>query len=424
MTDDSSRESPPAPLPGVAVHGELVTFVRALRAAGAAIPSNASVSAAEALSTVGITDKERTRAGLRAAVLTQADDRELFDRLFERFWERLQDAMRAASESASDDVRDDAQDDGFDFPANEAPTDAESVDELPRESGGVSGGDLSLAESAGDPEEIYEMAQYSPAGASEPITETSLSGSEATAAAVERLTAVLTTQEGRWTERADSGSQPDVRRALRDSVATGGVVTSVPELRRKQTEVRGVVFADVSRSMLDVLDRGFLVEFLRAVHESWRTTRTFIFDTDVREVTDAVDAETPAEMFTALDDAEAAWGGGTRIGHAFESVRGTEPDVVDRRTVAVVISDGLEMGELDDLESGLAWLARRAAFVVWLNPLAKSSDYEPAAAGMAAALPYVDCLYPFTGVEDIDSLARELRLYPPRSVGVRERTGD
>jgi len=205
-------------------------------------------------------------------------------------------------------------------------------------------------------------------GASESVAATSLSAEEATAAATERLTGVLATLAGRLPEHTESGSRPDVRRALRSSVATGGVLTSVPELQRRRSEVRGVVFADVSRSMLDVLDRSFLVGFLRAVHQSWRSARSFIFDTDVRDVTDALDAETADATFTALEDAEAAWGGGTRIGHAIESVRRTDPDVVDRRTVAVVLSDGLEMGDLDELESGMAWLARRASLVVWLNP--------------------------------------------------------
>ncbi|WP_232701961.1 VWA domain-containing protein [Halobacterium wangiae] len=419
MTADCPRDSRSVRLFDDSVYGELVTFVRALRTAGAAVPANAAISAAEALSVAGVTDKERTRVSLRTAVITRADDRDLFDHLFEQFWGRLRDAVTRSQQDAGDDA---ADDDGFGFDAQETPADAETVDELPDESGGADSSDLSVGDSGGDPEDVYEMAQYSPVGASESVTPSSLSEEAATAAATERLTSVLATQTGRRPERANAGSRPDVRRALRNSVSTGGVLTSLPELHRKETEVRGVVFADVSRSMLDVLDRSFLVSFLRAVHQSWRSAQTFIFDTDVREITDALDTETADATFDALEAAEAAWGGGTRIGHAIESVHERDPDVVDHRTVVLVLSDGLEMGELDELESGMAWLARRASLVVWLNPLAKSSEYEPTAAGMATAVPYVDCLYPFAGVEDVDSLARELQLYPPRQVGVRPNT--
>ncbi|AHG05281.1 hypothetical protein HALDL1_10255 [Halobacterium sp. DL1] len=419
MAGDGPGDESPVRLFEESVHGELVTFVRALRAAGAAVPANAAISAAEALSAVGLTEKERTRLGLRAAVLTRADDRDLFDQLFEQFWDRIQDATAGSQDDASDL----ADDEGFGFDVDSDPAESETVDELPGESDGASGSELSVGEQESDPADVYEMAQYSPVGASESVAATSLSAEEATAAATERLTGVLATLAGRLPEHTESGSRPDVRRALRSSVATGGVLTSVPELQRRRSEVRGVVFADVSRSMLDVLDRSFLVGFLRAVHQSWRSARSFIFDTDVRDVTDALDAETADATFTALEDAEAAWGGGTRIGHAIESVRRTDPDVVDRRTVAVVLSDGLEMGDLDELESGMAWLARRASLVVWLNPLAKSGEYEPTAAGMATALPYIDCLYPFAGVEDVDALARELQRYPPQRVGVRAGSG-
>jgi uncharacterized protein with von Willebrand factor type A (vWA) domain len=416
MAGEDAADEPNAGLFAESVYGELVSFVRALRAAGAEVPSNASVSAAEALAEAGVTDRERTRAALRAAVLTRADDRTLFDRLFEQFWGRLQDAI---GDARSDDGEDAPDDDGFSFAADEAPSEAEVVDELPEESERTGERELSLGEAAGDASEVYETSQYSPIGASESVTALSGTGEDGVEAAVARLTSVLATEAGRSSERANAGLRPDVRRALRTSVSTGGVLTDIPERRQKRTAVRGVVFADVSRSMLDVLDREFLVAFLRAAHSAWRSARTFIFDTDVRDVTDAVAAPTPTETFEALEAAETAWGGGTRIGHALGSVRETNPDVVDRRTVVVIVSDGLEMGDLEDLETAMAWVARRSPLVLWLNPLAKSAEYEPTAAGMAAALPYVDCLYPFADIEDVSALARDLERYPPRNVGYR-----
>lgn len=399
------------------VYGELVSFVRALRDAGAEVPSNAGVAGAEALAEVGVTDRERTRAALRAAVLARADDRALFDRLFAQFWGRLRDAVGNPESGDGED----APDDGFSFAADEEPSGAETVDELPEDAGRSGERELSLGEEGADASEVYETSRYSPAGASEAITAQAVTdeAEAAVEAAVARLTSVLATERGRTSERTDAGARPDIRRTLRSSVSTGGVLTDVPERRQKQTAVRGVVFADVSRSMLDVLDREFLVAFLRAVHGDWRSARTFIFDTDVRDVTDAVAADTPAETFDALEAAETAWGGGTRIGHALASVRDTDPDVVDRRTVVVIVSDGLEMGDLEALETAMAWLARRSPLVLWLNPLAKSPGYEPTAAGMDAALPFVDCLYPFAGVEDVRALARDLELYTPRNVGYR-----
>jgi uncharacterized protein with von Willebrand factor type A (vWA) domain len=192
---------------------------------------------------------------------------------------------------------------------------------------------------------------------------------------------------------------------LRESLATGGVAASRPERERARSALHAIVLVDVSRSVLDAIDRRFLLDFLAAARGEWRHVRTFFFDTGLREVTEAFDA---GRADGVLAEAETEWGGGTRIGDALGRLRRDHPDAVDRETVVLVISDGLEVGGIDDLERGMAWLSRRAPAVLWLNPLARSPEYEPTCRGMAAALPYVDGLFAFAGPEDVTELARQL----------------
>jgi hypothetical protein len=52
-------------------------------------------------------------------------------------------------------------------------------------------------------------------------------------------------------------------------------------------------------------------------------------------------------------------------------------------------------------------LHRRSAGVVWLNPLLETPGYEPTAAGMSAARPYITT---FTSINDRAGLARLSRL--------------
>jgi len=396
---------------GDLVREELVTFVRVLRAAGAEVPTNASLQAARALGVVGLDDRDRARAAVQAAVLTRVEDIEQFRRLFDRFWSRLDQTVDPAKERPDEGGED--VDGGLDPMAEEPSSaderdDAAEADEALSEAGSRYVGE----ESAGGSDDELQTARYSPVGESETVQTVPTSGDEeATEAAVGELTRALAALAGRRWGPVSSGRRPDVRRAIRESVATGGLVTSVPETRPKRSEVRGAVFVDVSQSVLDVVDRTFLVVFLRAVSRTWRDVRIFLFDTDVRETTAAFDADTTVEAYRALERAEATWGGGTRIGNALTTVRETDPNAVDRRAVALVISDGLEMGDVDELESGVAWLARRGSQVLWLNPLAKSSEYEPTAAGMATALPYLDGLFAFTGPDDISELARQLTQY-------------
>jgi hypothetical protein len=267
----------------------------------------------------------------------------------------------------------------------------------------------------GTDEEDATTATYSPAGRPETVTvdATPRADDGSLDAAVGRFVDALATLRGRRWRHAPSGRQADARRALRRSVATGGAVVSVPERRRRADALRAVVLVDVSRSVLDTVDRGFLLWFLRTLTGRLRDGRVLFFDSEVRDVTAAFDAPTTADALAELERAETAWGGGTRIGHAVETVRREHPTAVDRRTVAVVISDGLEMGDVSTLTAGMPWLARRAAAVLWLNPLAASPAYEPTAAGMAAALPFVDGLFAFTGPDDVTEIAHQLERYGP-----------
>jgi len=405
------------------VRRDLVTFVRALRRAGVDVPANAGVVAARALVEVGFEDENRARAALRSVLIRHPEDRERFDRMFVEFWRRLSAHLSLSPGGdtglvADDDQRPDghlapiggeeALDSGIEQDRDAGGTDDEggpaAVD--PDDwTGGVTPGEVE--ESDG---ETVATATYSPSGRPERVTVTLGPGldEETLQADVEALTRALATQRGRRFTPATAGERADVRRSLRRSVSAGGAIVSVPELRRRESASRILVLADVSRSVLDVIDRSFLLRWLRALASTARHARMFLFDDDIQEVTRAFEAENAQAALDALREAETAWGGGTRIGHAVQTVREEYADAVDRRTAVLILSDGLEMGDVTTLETGMAWVTQRAATVLWLNPLARAPDYEPVAAGMAAAVPAVDGLFAFAGPDDIRELTRQL----------------
>jgi len=412
MEGEENGDTQPLPVPEIdeEIGAALVRFVRDLRRAGVAVPANGSIVAGEVLQEVGFGDRDRARAGLQAALLSRVGDIPTFESLFDRFWRGLQ---RTLDPDRSTPPQDPPPDDGGLEPTEMQEVGADEVVEAD-ERGGNSSADTFGAvgsEAAEQTDEVHETAEYSPGGASTAIQTRPGDDPDRTQSAVRRLTLTLAELPGRRPQPMTSGRKPNVRQALRDSLSTGGVLTSVPETGPKPTDVQGLVLADVSRSVLDVLDRDFLVRFLWALTDSWRGNRVFLFDHETREVTSAFEAPTTDAAAASLRAAEEAWGGGTRIGNAIGTVRETVPPAVDRRTVVLIISDGLEMGEVEALEEGMAWLTSMASDVFWLNPLAKSAEYEPTAAGMAAALPYVDGLFAFTGPGDVLEMARQLRQY-------------
>jgi uncharacterized protein with von Willebrand factor type A (vWA) domain len=397
------------------VIGQIVGFVRQLRAAGVSVPANAALSAAAALSEIGLDDRTRVRAAMHASLVTDPRDRETFDELFPGFWYRLRTGLEATA--AHDEAGDRAGDAGEGGPTVDVEGSlADASADVSAEGGGEhedGEGEVQsrrIAETDAPDEETAvtdrRPGTYSVAGEGSRVRDGSI-GTGVDRSTIRRFARALATLPGRRWTRSQSGPAVDVRRALRESVDTGGVALSLPRRERTLAAFRTCVIVDVSRSVLDAVDRGLLLAFLDALVADGRSVRVFFFDTDIEEVT-GVFRDRRGDPAAALERAEVAWGGGTKIGESLSTLRERWPHAVSRRTVTLVVSDGLEVGDVDELETGMAWLAGRSSAVVWLNPLATSTKYEPTCRGMAAALPYVDGLFAFGSVADLDEVARQL----------------
>jgi uncharacterized protein with von Willebrand factor type A (vWA) domain len=76
--------------------------------------------------------------------------------------------------------------------------------------------------------------------------------------------------------------------------------------------------------------------------------------------------------------------------------------------ITIVISDGLDRGETDQLRREMARLQRLSHRLIWLNPLLGTEGYEPLTQGMRAALPYIDTFTPAHNLLSIETLAQML----------------
>jgi uncharacterized protein with von Willebrand factor type A (vWA) domain len=163
-----------------------------------------------------------------------------------------------------------------------------------------------------------------------------------------------------------------------------------------------VLLCDVSGSM-DVYSR-FLAQFLYGLQNELRNVSTFVFSTRLFEITAMLRARTFDDALARVARTVEGWSGGTRIGASIaEFNRIYAKQRVGPRTVVVVISDGWDRGDIEQLRREMRVLKRRAYRLLWLNPLLGNEDYRPAAQGMSAALPSVDELLP---VHNLESLAR------------------
>jgi uncharacterized protein len=226
-------------------------------------------------------------------------------------------------------------------------------------------------------------------------------------AARELVNRVRLGRSRRW-KAMTHGRRYNFRRTLRRSLQTGGEAIKPAWLGHPLRKPRFVLLLDGSRSMAGYSDR--LLQFAHALSQRSSRVEVFLFSTELKRVSASLrHAKRQAHGFNilSLTDLGEAWGGGTRIGaclHSFTQQYGM--GLLDRDTVVIIASDGLDTGELKPLEVAMRELHRRAASVVWLNPLLSTKDYEPSAGGMKTALPFVAA----QDSASFAALAREIRL--------------
>jgi uncharacterized protein with von Willebrand factor type A (vWA) domain len=76
--------------------------------------------------------------------------------------------------------------------------------------------------------------------------------------------------------------------------------------------------------------------------------------------------------------------------------------------VVVLLSDGWDRGDPEQLEAEMARLARCSHRLIWLNPLKAHPDYRPLTRGMMAALPHVDEFMAGNSLGSLERLAEAL----------------
>ena len=212
--------------------------------------------------------------------------------------------------------------------------------------------------------------------------------------------------------RADRRGSVELRRTLRAAARQGG---DAPRLARASVSTKRrplVILCDVSGSM-DRYSRHLLV-FAHVIGRRERV-ETFAFSTHLTRITHLL---RHGDIDSALDHVAAQVhdiGGGTRIAdalHAFQ--RDHARRVLGHGAVVLIISDGWDRGDPEQLGREMARLRRSCHRLIWLNPLLGSTAYQPETRGMAAALPHCDDFLSAHSVDALDALGRLLGQLPRR----------
>ena len=127
------------------------------------------------------------------------------------------------------------------------------------------------------------------------------------------------------------------------------------------------------------------------------------------QITGTLKTADPMKLMEKMALISQGWSGGTRIGEALAAFNDRYASaIMNSRTLAIIVSDGFDTGPAEQLAAELQRLKRRTKRLVWLNPLLGRASYEPRAAAMAAALPYLDLFAPAHNLESLAALEEEL----------------
>jgi len=199
----------------------------------------------------------------------------------------------------------------------------------------------------------------------------------------------LPRRRGHRRRRARRGPWADIRRTLRDAARNDGEVMRLARLKRRPRPRKMLLLIDVSGSMKTRSD-----DNLRLAHTLVQATpnvEVFTFGTRLTRVTRALRLKRREQALAAAAHLVSDWDGGTRIGDALQAFLAVPRfGGYARGAAVVVLSDGLERGDLAALRDAVAKLSRRAWRLSWLTPLATGTNFVPQTEALVAIHRFVD----------------------------------
>lgn len=364
------------------VLARIVEFTRLARANGFQVGIREGLDAPRVAAQCSISDPDGLRWGLRTLLCGRRSDWLRYDELFNAYWHGA--VTGGHSSLTNSHQADPPTSDSHNETLGAASATSAEADGLADGSGRPGG--ASYREST----ERVDFRHFTDAAQLRRLEEL-----------VERLARRMLRRVARRRRLARRGNRLSLRHTLRKSLRYGGTPLELIHRTRDLRLPRLLLLLDVSGSM-NLYSMLFL-RFARALVQVFPEIEVFVFHTHLARVTEALRQRDDRRRGESLALISAGWSGGTRIGIALEDLLSRfNEHLRGRRTIAVIISDGLDTGQPDRLSAALGKLRQRVRRVMWLNPLKGRAGYEPAAAGMQAALPHLDV---FASAHNLESLA-------------------
>lgn len=370
----------------------ILGFSRILRRAGLPIDSARISLAQEAVHAIGVRQKADVAACLESVLVSRAQDRQVFAELFEAFFKNPEIAKQLMAQLLPSSK-------ATAHPPKHGPRAAEALQPAALRGANTPQTDdirLDAAMSASDQIRLNH-ADFQSLNASEYRLMERL---------IREVPLDLPKVRSRRYIAASQGPRPDWPRFLRDSSRLGGNMTHPRRLKRDLQPAPLLVLVDISGSMERYarLMLAFLHEVTQSVPRS-----VFSFGIHLTDLRAAFRERDIDRMFICANRLIPDFAAGTRLGDSIHELhKNYRNTLIGRRTITLLITDGLDTGDPDLLRRELAWLSSQSRYLLWLNPLLRFDGYQPLADGAKALSQYADRMLAIHNLSSVESLAGAL----------------
>lgn len=370
----------------------ITAFGRALRRAGVPVDSSRVVLAITAAEMVGVARRDDLRAALEAVMVSRQQDIGVFGEMFDAFFRNPELAQQLLSQmlpkaAKANPVRRKAR-------VQEALSVAGLKARTPNQ--GETDLKIDAAMTASDQQRLRH-ADFAGLSASEFRLVEQL---------VREIPLPLPPIRSRRERAASRGHRPNWARALQEARRHDGELLRVPMMNRRPQPLPLLILVDISGSM-ERYARLLLAFLHQATHGTPRAA--FAFGTELTDLRAAFRHSNTDQMLELANDAIADFAGGTRLGASLAQLRTRHKRcLVGRRTVVLLITDGLDTGTPEQLEEELQWLGRHSRKLLWLNPLLRYDGYAPLATGASVLHRHAHGMLAVHNLSRLEDLARSM----------------
>ena len=365
----------------------LVGFSRLLHYNGIPVNSSNLINLLKSIELIDLGRREDFYAAARVNLVSNARDIETFDNCFRYYWEK-EDSLE---EELSVEV--DPSEDGEESQQRDRSLSTEQD-----------------ADDQGENKDSSSPASYSP---NEQLMRKDLGMMtereiEEARKMIAPLVAMFADHQSRRYEKARRGRMLDFRQMLRSNAILGQDGVKLRYRKKRIKKHRLMLLCDVSGSMQTY--SSFIIHFIYALNRELSDFEVAVFSTRMTPITQYLKSISVEESLALVADYVHDWAGGTTIGSSIKEFNEKYArQMLRSKTTVIVLSDGWDRGDAEQLKTEMKRLSQRSHKLIWLNPLLGNPVYKPLCQGIKTALPFMDYFLPAHSLESLVEVARTLK---------------